>query len=90
MTTANEAIKAIRDALASPLESDFEKVCNEENVAVLIARIDELAQDARRYEYVIDCNFKAVKEYFTSLDEQDYKARRRARHDADLSEAEKL
>ena len=84
MTTANEAIMTMRAALASPLESDFEKACNEENIAALLARLDELEPAARRYEYVIDCDFKAIKKYFTSLDEQTYKAKRRAKHDEDM------
>ena len=56
--------------------------CNPVNIAALLARLDELEKDARRYEYVIDCDFKAVKKYFTSIDEQTYKAKRRAEHDA--------
>ena len=84
MTTATEAIKIIREALASPLESDFEKACSHENIASIMARIDELEPDARRYEYVIGCDFKAIKKYFTSLDEQEYNVRRRANHDVDM------
>ena len=85
MTTANEAIKTMKAALASPLESDFEKACTQENIAALIARIDELEQDARRYEYVVDCDFKAIKKHFKDVDEQTYKANRRAKHDAEMS-----
>ena len=59
--------------------------CNPVNIAALLARLDELEQDARRYKYVVDCDFKAIKRHFKDVDEQTYKAKRRAKHDADMS-----
>jgi hypothetical protein len=46
-------------------------------------------RDAERYEYLLDCDYIAAKKYLPDLDESEYKAKLRAKHDAALTAKEK-
>jgi len=53
-----------------------------------LAERDELKVDAERYEYLLDCEVEAARRYLPSLDADEFKNARRARHSAAL-QAEK-
>lgn len=95
MTTADESIKAIREALErAAVEIDaaghagWGNTCGDGAAAItaLLAEVDRLMADAERYEYMIDCDFKAGQKYVPSLNEADYKGTLRAKHDAAIAQ----
>jgi len=44
------------------------------------------AKDAARYEYILDCEVAAAQWYITDLDIAEFKAKRRAKHDAAIAD----
>lgn len=48
------------------------------------AQVEALRADAERYAFVLDCDFNAARKYLPDLDEQEFKAKRRAAIDAFL------
>lgn len=94
-----ESEKQIREALAQvkitpyglaypvPALDDLEEACTPAAITDLLARLDASEIDQARYEYMIDCDFKAGQKYCPDLNERDYKNRLRAKHDAAIDAA---
>ena len=59
-----------------------------EKIAELEKERDALKADAERYEYLLDCDVEAARRYLPSLDADEFKNVRRARHSVAL-QAEK-
>ena len=59
-----------------------------DRIAELEKERDALKVDAERYEYLLDCEVEAARRYLPSLDADEFKNARRARHSAAL-QAEK-
>ena len=49
MTDTTQAIKSIREALASGRDSDFENACSPDNIAAVLAHVELLEA---RYQYI--------------------------------------
>jgi cell division protein FtsB len=52
----------------------------------LKAEVEKLRKDAKRYQYILDCDFMSARKYVPSLNADEYMAIRRAAHDAAMKE----
>jgi len=54
-------------------------------IAELIETARALSSDARRYDYLLTCDYIAASKYLPNLDEAGWKAKLREKHDAAIS-----